>query len=83
MALNNIAKFGERFRREAAKELQKTKKLAETLKNKIKPPAKEEKIVDDYSKMSYNELKALAKERGISVGRKKKVTLIKELNALK
>lgn len=43
------------------------------------PPLQIQKDVD-YAKLSEKAIKALAKERGIKVGRKKKETLIKELS---
>tara|TARA_B100000809_G_C15049070_1_gene498315 strand:+ start:812 stop:1027 length:216 start_codon:yes stop_codon:yes gene_type:complete len=60
------------------------KKAKEKIKEKVKEEPKpeqppEEEIVDIYTLMSYNELRNLAKQYGISTYRIKKEDLIVEL----
>jgi len=75
--MNNITRHIDSFR-ETVAEVQK--KAKEKAKEEPKPEhAPEEEIVDIYTLMSYNELRNLAKQYGISTYRMKKEDLIVEL----
>jgi len=75
--MNNITRHIDSFR-ETVVEVQK--KAKEKVKEEPKPEhAPEEEIVDIYTLMSYNELRNLAKQYGISTYRMKKEDLIVEL----
>ncbi len=79
--VNNITRHIDSFR-ETVVEVQK--KAKEKIKEKVKEEPKpeqppEEEIVDIYTLMSYNELRNLAKQYGISTYRIKKEDLIVEL----
>ena len=75
--MNNITRHIDSFR-ETVVEVQK--KAKEKAKEEPKPEhAPEEEIVDIYALMSYNELRNLAKQYGISTYRMKKEDLIVEL----
>ena len=71
--VNNITRHIDSFR-ETVVEVQKK---AKEKKKPEQPP--EEEIVDIYTLMSYNELRNLAKQYGISTYRIKKEDLIVEL----
>jgi len=75
--MNNITRHIDSFR-ETVVEVQK--KAKEKVKEEPKPEQHpEEEIVDIYALMSYNELRNLAKQYGISTYRMKKEDLIVEL----
>ena len=75
--VNNITRHIDSFR-ETVVEVQK--KAKEKVKEEPKPEQPpEEEIVDIYALMSYNELRNLAKQYGISTYRVKKEDLIIEL----
>ena len=75
--VNNITRHIDSFR-ETVVEVQK--KAKEKVKEEPKPEQPpEEEIVDIYALMSYNELRNLAKQYGISTYRIKKEDLIVEL----
>ena len=75
--MNNITRHIDSFR-ETVVEVQK--KAKEKVKEEPKPEQHpEEEIVDIYTLMSYNELRNLAKQYGISTYRMKKEDLIVEL----
>jgi len=75
--MNNITRHIDSFR-ETVVEVQK--KAKEKAKKESKPEQHpEEEIVDIYTLMSYNELRNLAKQYGISTYRMKKEDLIVEL----
>jgi Sec-independent protein translocase protein TatA len=75
--MNNITRHIDSFR-ETVAEVQK--KAKEKAKEEPKPEQHpEEEIVDIYTLMSYNELRNLAKQYGISTYRMKKEDLIVEL----
>ena len=75
--VNNITRHINSFR-ETVVEVQK--KAKERVKEEPKPESPpEEEIVDIYTLMSYNELRNLAKQYGISTYRIKKEDLIVKL----
>jgi DNA-binding protein H-NS len=83
--MNNITRHIDSFRETVAEVQKKAKEKAkEEPKEKAKEEPKpeqppEEEIVDIYTLMSYNELRNLAKQYGISTYRMKKEDLIVEL----
>jgi len=81
--VNNITRHINSFREtvtETQKKAEEAKKKAPPKEDpKPEPAPEEEKIVDIYQLMSYNELRNLAKQYGISTYRVKKEDLIVEL----
>ena len=79
--VNNITRHIDSFRETVAEVQKKAKeKIKEKVKEEPKPEQHpEEEIVDIYTLMSYNELRNLAKQYGISTYRMKKEDLIVEL----
>ena len=79
--VNNITRHIDSFRETVAEVQKKAKeKIKEKVKEEPKPEQHpEEEIVDIYALMSYNELRNLAKQYGISTYRMKKEDLIVEL----
>jgi len=75
--MNNITRHIDSFRETVAEVQKKAKEKAKEEPKPEQPP--EEEIVDIYTLMSYNELRNLAKQYGISTYRMKKEDLIVEL----
>jgi DNA-binding protein H-NS len=75
--MNNITRHIDSFRETVVEVQKKAKEKAKEEPKPEQPP--EEEIVDIYALMSYNELRNLAKQYGISTYRMKKEDLIVEL----
>lgn len=75
--VNNITRHIDSFRETVIEVQKKAKEKVKEEKKPEQPP--EEEIVDIYALMSYNELRNLAKQYGISTYRIKKEDLIVEL----
>jgi len=75
--MNNITRHIDSFRETVVEVQKKAKEKAKEEPKPEQPP--EEEIVDIYTLMSYNELRNLAKQYGISTYRMKKEDLIVEL----
>ena len=79
--VNNITRHIDSFRETVAEVQKKAKeKIKEKGKEEKKPEQPPEKeVIDIYTLMSYNELRNLARQYGISTYRMKKEDLIVEL----
>tara|TARA_R110002074_G_scaffold122705_1_gene257628 strand:- start:368 stop:637 length:270 start_codon:yes stop_codon:yes gene_type:complete len=75
--VNNITRHIDSFRETVVEVQKKAKEKVKENKKPEQPP--EEELVDIYTLMSYNELRNLAKQYGISTYRIKKEDLIVEL----